>query len=229
MKKLKAFQIAIIVAFLLLPSLAFAGSQATSSTTAATIITYARYYLNEPSENVWEDTELLQWVNHGTLDIVTRSQALQFTEDITLVEDQIAYDITSDYIFIMAATYDGTKGLIRGNPQSIGNQFTQSGEPNAYFIWNDDIYIYPIADATAAGNIVKIFGLTRPAAVLSGGNVLVPAHYDKALIYYVVAQALTKIGQYNKANYFTALYTNELDRYRMDYNVFIKEPVGISK
>jgi hypothetical protein len=230
MKKIIRYFVFALVIFLI-PAVSFAGSQATSSTDAADIIDYVRYYLNEPNENVWDDDdELLAWINHGTMDIVARSQCLEYTEDIALVDSQLSYAIAEDYISISAVIYNDTKGLIRGNPQSLGNQFHEIGEPNAYFIWGDDIWVYPIPDTDAATNNITLFGVTRPAAIsATTDDVLVPAHYDKALVYYVVAQAFTKVGQFSKAQYFTTLYMHELDRYRTDYNVIPKEPLEIAK
>jgi hypothetical protein len=221
----------VLLVVTLLPAMSFAGSQVASGADAADIISYARYYLNEPNENVWDDDdELLEWINHGTMDIVARSQCLEYTEDIALVASQLNYPIIQDYIFITAVIYNDTKGLIRGNPQSLGNQFHEIGEPNAYFVWNDEIWVYPKPDTDAALKNITLFGVERPAELAALTDaILVPAHYDKALVYYVVAQAFSKVGQFSKAQYFTTLYMHELDRYRTDYNVIPKEPLEIAK
>ncbi|KKM91371.1 hypothetical protein LCGC14_1229270, partial [marine sediment metagenome] len=76
----------------------FASSQGTSATPASTIITYVRWYLNETSENYWENDELLIWVNQGTMDIVARTRCLEGTEDVTLIANTAEYSLTGPYI-----------------------------------------------------------------------------------------------------------------------------------
>jgi len=87
MKKL----ILTILACFLIVSTAFGGSQQTSSTAASTIIVNARYYLNESSASFWSDTELLVWVNQGTMDIVGRTRCLENSEAVSLLANTVEY------------------------------------------------------------------------------------------------------------------------------------------
>ena len=141
---LKRFLYTILL--LILTVSVFAGSQETSSTPASTIITYARWYLNETSENYWEDDELLIWVNQGTMGIVARTRALESSESVTLLTNTIEYSITGPYIDLETVIYNDEngrqKGLLRKNPQSIGSKRT--GEPTYWYEWSGkSVFILP--------------------------------------------------------------------------------------
>jgi hypothetical protein len=193
------------------------------------LIDYVRYYLYEPNPLVYDDDELLVWLNHGVIDLVSRSQCLQYTEDITLVNADGSYDITGDYLHIAGAIYNDTKGLRRGNMESLGNQFFAIGEPNAFVTWNDDLWIYPKPDTDAAGNTLTLYGLERPDTMTIYSCLEIPETFVRPLVYYAVAQALYKQGKFSKARDIMMWYFEEADRLRMDYFTLDKELVAKSK
>ena len=213
-----------ILLILLLPTLAWAASQQTSSTLASTIITNARYYLNESSAVMWSDAELLVHVNSGTMDIVTRTHCLDGSENEPLSVGQSNYALTDDYLFIYAVVLDDEKGLLHGNLQSIGH-LRSEGEPAYWCQSGDKVIVYPTPDS--AGSSIDVYTVTRPASVASSAAVLVPACYDRALTLYVAAQAFYKDGKFAKAGRLMAEYLAELDRFRSDFVVIPKEPIDI--
>lgn len=80
----------------------------------------------------------------------------------------------------------------------------------------DDVSVKRVAN-------IAVYVIDRPTAVAADENVLLPAQYDKALVYFVVAQAFAKEGRLNTAAAFLTLYQQELDRFRMDLNIQPKE------
>jgi len=135
----------IALALILVTAVVFAGSQQTSATLASTIITSARYYLNEATASFWADAELLVWVNHGTMDIVGRTRCLESSEAVTLVPNTVEYSITGPYIDISTVVYNDAngekKGLVRKNPQSIGH--STDNVPTWWYEWNGKAGIFP--------------------------------------------------------------------------------------
>jgi len=65
---------------------------------------------------------------------------------------------------------------------------------------------------------IAVYVVDKPTVVASGAAVLVPAQYDKALVYYIVAQAWAKDNRMDLAGSFLTLYQQELDRFRGDFN-----------
>lgn len=220
-------KLTVIIVVLFISVYAFAGSQQLSNTLASTIITNARAYLNDNgSIQFWNDTELLQWLNNGTVDLVNRSHCLETTEDITLIADQLEYSITSNYIVIKAVHYvDASavvKALVRSAPESVGLR-RNTPPPAWWYDWAGKIGIYP-ALASVTTEKVTIYLISRPAAVTSTDAITTPAIYDKALTMYVVAQAWAKDRQMSKYAQAMSLYQAELDRYRKDLLAAPKEP-----
>lgn len=159
----------------------FAGSQGTSTTPASTIITYARWYLNETAESFWEDDELLIWVNQGTMDIVARTRCLEGTEDVTLIANTAEYTLTGPYIAVTTVIYNnlpaGTKkGLIRKNPQSILH--SRDNEPSFWYDWAGKIGIIPVPKIITDANLA--IGSTTTAV------------YTGAISYYINDKVYTK-------------------------------------
>jgi len=217
------------LAIFFVAGLVYAGSQQTSSTTASTILTNARYYLNEPSAVFWSDAELLVWLNQGTLDIVTRTKCLESWESVSLAADTIEYTLSDNYLAITDVVYsdasDTLKGLIKSNPSSVGHE-SAVGEPSYWYSAGNKLGIFPSLAAIdgTTPETVRAYYVTRPTDITSAQNVLVPAHYDHALTLYVVARAWYKDGQLAKGNRLMAEYYEQLDRFRLDYNEQIKQP-----
>ena len=223
---MKRLKLNILIALLVILGTSFSiwsQSQRTSSTTAATIITNARYYLNEPTAVLWSDAELLVWVNEGSTDIAARTHSMVAIDNISLVANQIEYTIeepsTNLYSGILAVIYINPSsvrvGLIKSNPRSIGHS-SASGIPTYWYEIGDKIGIYPKL-STVTTNSIDVYYVERPASVSSGTNILIPAQYDNALIKYVASRAWLKDGQFAKSNRLHAEYLEELDRYRVDY------------
>jgi hypothetical protein len=213
-----------------------ARSQITSSTAASVIITNARDYLNEPSEILWSDDDLLVHVNSGIYDIIQRTHCLENSTSINMVANQHEYDFSgTDYVAIKAVVYVDTsgieKGLIRKNVQGIGHSVKATGTPTYYYEWNSYVGIYPVlASISDPVETITVYYVDRPTKLAStAANITVPAIYDRALTLYVVAEAWKKDGQFAKSRYFMTEYLAELERYRQDFNDKPKEDRSIVK
>lgn len=215
---------------LLMVSVCLAGNQTVSGALASSIIDQARRYVHDPTthgstqQSIWSDTEMLQWVNDGTLDIVARTHCLENTEAETLVADQTDYPLTDPFIVIKYVIFDNSAvdrvyALIKGSPEEIGRTgSSEGGTPTHWAQWENNLIIYPPPDSTAAGKTVTAYVVDRPVDVASGAAILVPAQYDKALVYYVAAQAHAKDGLTQRAAGFMQLYLAELERYKIDFS-----------
>lgn len=226
-----ALFLALLWAFLLsiLATPAFGGSQEYSNRLASEIIDDTEALLSETSGDMWAPADLLQYLNDGMMDIVSRTHCMQAVENISGVTSQTAYTMTNDFIKIVAACYavsGATKGLTKGNMWSVGN-VEDSGQPVYWYEWGGSIYVYPTPD-DALGTIV-VYYVENPGIILSGTTVPTPHVYDKALTLYIVAQAYLEDGKPQMFNYIMKLYYEELDRYRTDFTQPPKETDVIIK
>ncbi len=197
----------------------FAASQQVSSTSAQTIINNAKALLNGSDDSIFDSTEMLQWVNDGQLDIVSRSHCLQTSESVTLEADVVEYTIDSDYIMIDAVIYNdptyGVKSLIPGSPSEVG--LVNLAPISKWYEWAGKVGAYPPLSSVTTDTLT-LYLVSRPSAIALADNITVPAIYDKALTYYVVAQALWKDRQTGRYAQMMQSYLDELMLYRIDLN-----------
>lgn len=230
MKKLLLIFLALIFAFQV-----FAGSQQASSVLASTIITNARYILNDTdsSSYFWSDTELLVWLNDGQRDIAGKAQCYEATESVTLSSGLLEYAISTAYLKVKAVIYTNSSSvkiaLERGSPEDIGKtgqSFDSSTlrEPHYWYEFGGFVGIYPTI-GTVTGETAILYLVKRPSDLASTDTVVLPAQYDKALTLYIVAQALMKDRQNQKYAQAKADYDAEMSLYRQDFNEFkINQP-----
>lgn len=224
MARIKAIFLASI-ATLFIVSLVFSGSQQTGSTTGTTIANKARYLLNESTAAFWTDTEMLQWINDGTLDIAAYTHCLEATETETLVTNTYEYAIAENYLVIKGVILDRGSGesprykaLVKGNIRSFGAQ-QDIGEPVYWTHWEDNLLVYPAPNSSASGDSLTVYLVERPTEIDAlASSILVPKHYENALALYVAMQGMLKDRQYEKANQLAEYYRLELDRFRVDFN-----------
>ena len=208
-------------------SVVFAGSQQTSTTLASTIITNARYYLNESSANFWTDAELLVYLNQGTVDIVSRTRCLEGSESVSLAANTIEYSLTGPYIAVETAIFTDQngvkKGLVKKNPQSVGH--SRDAVPTWWYEWDGKIGIFPslpvITDANLAiGSTTtavsssafayiindKVYSKAAVAAGTAPGTTIIPAtKYGAVALDVNAAGTITANGAYaNAVGYTTA-------------------------
>ena len=161
----------------------FAGSQQTSSTLASTIITRARYYLNEATASFWADAELLDWVNQGTMDIVGRTRCLESSESISLAANTVEYSVTGPYLDISTVIYTDQngvkKGLVRKNPQSIGH--SRDNVPTWWYEWDGKLGVFPaLPIVTDAG--LAIGSTTTNVSTVAIAYIIKDKIYTKAAV-----------------------------------------------
>jgi len=140
-------------------------SQGTSSTAASTIIDRAEVWLNDSDNRFWSAGELLQWLNDGMIDIVSRTHCLEGTETIFLDTDVIEYSISATYLTVDAIQYVDADhkiyGLKKGSPASVG-QNTAVEIPAYWYSWADKVGIYPALTSLAnSASTVAISGAAK--------------------------------------------------------------------
>lgn len=235
---------AILLFSLLVHGTALAGSQQTSGVTTQDIINRARDIINETYqagvsyEDYWTDAELLDHLNNGLIYIAGTSYCLQTTETITLIPNVTEYALSTAYFDVETAIYNGgttiyNKGLVRGNPQSVGN-VQDAEEPVYWYEWGGKIGFYP-ADYSSAtsGYRVTVYLFERPTArTLTGGTSVVPtpALYDYPLVLFVAGNALRKLpDEVNRGNALIGEATQLLTFYNKMTNRREKESEDVIK
>lgn len=210
----------LVVLFLLIPSIAFSGPQTTSSTTGTAMIAKVRILLDEASAIKWSDASLLQILNEGMGDIARKTLCYQATENINLVADTVEYTPSTDYIAVISVICNPASGkswgLKKGNIRSRGSTDTDDVDgPIWWYEFAGKVGAYP-AYTSVTTETLTVYFAKRPSTITAGQNILTPAIYDEALMYYIVYQAFLLDGRIAEANNYLLLYTQELSQNRID-------------
>lgn len=195
-----------------------AGSQTASGKLAQAFITEARYKLNEPEAAFWTDAELLEWLNEAIVLIAAQTMCLGTSEAITLVADTFEYALTdSAYASIVAVVYNGTLGLYRSDPRSLGRVDADLTTPKYFYEWDGKVGIFPVPAATV-GNTCTVYLADIPSRVGVTDAIPLPMFYDHALVNYMVAMAWWKDSKWTRGNTYLSLFSAIVDRFRKDFS-----------
>jgi hypothetical protein len=200
---------------------AHAGTQTTSSTTAATIIERVRLEIWEPSARTVSNADLITWINDGVVDIVNKTGCLEETTiSITIVADQYSYDITTDFLAIEGCWYDSedttdpirVSTLIRAPIYNIrAGQEKERGRPKAFAIWDNDLIVWPIPTSDHAGDTLNLYAIAMPTTVTSVSDTIgTPYFFDQALVYYVAMRVALKHGDKPSLESYKIMYDLEI-------------------
>jgi hypothetical protein len=205
----------------------YPGSQFTSTTAASSFLTYARYLVNEPTASFWNDIEMLQWLNEGILDIVTRTWCLGQTEAVTLANDTLEYTLSNDYITIVtmhiSVTATGaTKALLKGHPAMVGHVIDPS-EIVYWYEWDGKVGLYPTM-SDVSGRTCSCYQVATPSVLTLTDNSPLPAWFDDSLTNFIVAKALFKDNEIGTAQSAMAAYEKVVEKYSQD---LLNKPVDL--
>lgn len=117
----------------------------------------------------------------------------------------------------------GAKGLKKSSPYELG-LVELIDEPKYWYDWGGKVGVFPTLDSVDAEKIT-VYYVTRPTDIVSTDNLTIPAIYDTALEYYMLAQARLKDLSYATHGYLMGLYASELERVRKTLNEFQLQPV----
>jgi len=193
--------------------------------TAAEALQQVRSLLNEPTANYWTDDELNKWIQEACIDITTKTLCYEKSGDITLVSTPVLTygaldggDSIDDTLKIYGAVYyDSTnvyRGLMKIHPRIVGRtQERTPGEPYYYYIFGDELGIFPVSNAavvTATGK-VKVFYSMADETITN-----LPYYYQPLAIYYAVAMARRKQKMEAEGRQWLTMYINSIHFYRAD-------------
>ncbi|KKL27769.1 hypothetical protein LCGC14_2381860, partial [marine sediment metagenome] len=200
-----------------LSDMAFAGSTATSGTTAQPFIDRIRYDLNEitaigGNTGYWKDPALIFWIDEAVDEIASRTRVLESgASNIIVIADTRSYSITGTFLDVEKAEYDiGVSGVTTKTSQiydldrvpfaklRLGHE-KEKGYPKAFSVWDNTLYIWPIprddpsgkSGVTMSGNTIYVYNISFPSGVTNSSSAIeTPRYFDTAIRFYVIGKAL---------------------------------------
>jgi len=149
--------------------------------------------------------DILNWINDGITEIARRTQQPQATATTAVATGTATYNLSlfaADIIRLRSVMFDGS--VLQ--PLSIEEADTfladreragqGTGVPGMYWIWADQINLWPAPDTSSNGKLLKLFYQKRPPPVVVDADIpAIPLHMHADLVDYVVAQVLETVGE----------------------------------
>lgn len=153
--------------------------------------------------------DILNWINDGISEIARRTQQPQATATTAVAAGTAAYNLTTfaaDIIRLRSVMFDGS--VLQPISIEEADTFladreksTSQGTPSMYWLWADQINVWPTPDNASGGKLLKLFYQKRPAAVAVDADIpAIPLHMHTDLVDYVVAQVLETTGDTDRAD-----------------------------
>jgi hypothetical protein len=220
----------VVISVFIIANIVFGAGTGTSGKTVSDITTDVRRQFNEYTAVFLDDTsDIVDWINYATYDIVSKTHCLQNTMAIPLASGTTEYlwSGVSDYITIKGVIYDSTNGiksLLKTDLQSIGYT-PNTGPPQYWYEWNSRLGVYPTPDPSRSGHSIYVYYVPQTVEYVTGtSDVVTPAIYDNSIVNYIMYKALMKDKKYQEAGNYLTEYNNTLQQYRVDLVDKPKEP-----
>ena len=181
--------------------------------TRAEIHALVRKTINEPTANVFTDTEIDDLIDQGARSVSILTLCNSQTEiEGTLVEGCMYRALSTHFTKVESVWYyNGTRntGLQRIDPRHIGHVADATeDEPRWYFIFEQGLFTWPPNDATTAtaGNTLTVLSYAIVDDYGAGAAETLPNEVQPYCIDYALAWAYAKLGKHSLNRYYMQRY-----------------------
>jgi len=178
------------------------------------LLAQARARLNEPTAQVWQDSDLYAYLNEAQLDLCDQLCVMALwpvTEitNTTLVAAQSSYSLPSDFlggIFVYykdygAVYWDTLEMGALGEDSATANVNVSPAEDNPYYrIWGNQIIFHVDGVTQSNGDVFTLFYLEEPTDMGDSTDPSFPKNYAHALVEYAVAKARETTEDFKEAH-----------------------------
>lgn len=148
------------------------------------------------------NADILRWINDGQLEIVRKTECLEgLATTVTTVEDE-SYSVPTEFIRIERVTYDGNR-LQEITMEKLDELYPNrdssdvSGEPEYYYLWSRNIWLYP---APSSAKSLAIYYIKIPNELSADEeDPEIPVTFHNAIVRYCLAQAKELNEEYKEA------------------------------
>ncbi len=177
-------------------------------TTVATLITKARRRINQTSETFHTAADMLAYAGEAQDYIVTETNCLEEISTSSVVTSQQAYALPSDFQDMDRLLYEDQR-VLRVDKTQIDEleieEEEHSGEPEVYYIYDSQFWLFPIPSSSEDGNELKLFYYKKPLALSATTSSLeIDTRFDGAVVAYMTYLAFLKEKEFDMADYHLA-------------------------
>ena len=186
------------------------------STGSPNLLTMVRYYLNEPTADLWADVELKEYLNRGYLHLVTNTDYLEGSDSLFITASTQFYDLTDSCIKPLIVQFDDDADseydtLPYASFKEIykiagDDLWTKSDTPKYWFLWQRKIGFWPIPESTITDG-GKVLFTKRPDEMSDSTDTAdIPDQFQEGIIFYAAEQASIKARRFDDSLYFKSRY-----------------------
>ena len=175
------------------------------------MVTEARALLREPTEDLFSDVEIKNWLRQGALFISAKGLCVETSGSITLVENQLEYSKPTECVKVQACFFSN-KALTKVRPVALGKiTGDTTGTPRYYYFFAGKLGFYPLANAAASGSDVTVLFNRASTGVL-----LASVEWRELIVKFAAYKGKKKEGKFSQAAQFYQEIINEMTFMRQD-------------
>ena len=171
--------------------------------------------LGDDAKLIFEDADLVDFMNDAQVDICRKTDILRGTSVINVIGGTEFYPLPIDFIEIQRATYNGNK-LYKTTWQEIdlfdpGKDSSQtSGVPDHYHREGNQIYLYPIPSSSSTGGL-KVYYSRTPTALVGDTDVPeIPLSMHEDIVIRMVARGHEQVEDFQASQVKSTEYNNAI-------------------
>ena len=138
--------------------------------------------------------DIRNYLNDAQMDVVRHTECLQDSVETDSVAGQRNYILPTNFLFVKRVTFGGRK-LNPVNLEDLDEEYPSreaepsSGEPQVFYLWNNQIYLYPTPASDGSGNLDIMYiripdDLENPTDVPE-----IPVAYHEDLVRFALSRA----------------------------------------
>jgi hypothetical protein len=151
------------------------------------LVDYVRQNYNAVGDTFYSDSEIYLHIFNAQMELATKTHCVKRVYTTTTTASTQEYSAPTNALAIKRITYNGKKlvpiTMREDDEMTLGNQAsTATGEPSAYYLWGDSIFLREIPDSSSG--TLKIFTYDKPQTVSASSTLDVPDRYHADLADY---------------------------------------------
>jgi len=157
--------------------------------------------LGDDAKLVFEDPDLIDYINDAQVDICRKTDILHGSSTISTLSGVEAYQLPADFIEVQRVTYSGNK-LYKTTWQEVDmldpgkDAGPTSGVPDHYYRWGNMLYLYPIP-SSGSTTALKIYYSRTPVPVASDSDTPeIPMAMHEDIVIRVIARGHEQVEDF---------------------------------
>ncbi len=176
----------------------------------------ARRRYNSVDSSFWSQDEVFKLIYEAELILAKEALVIEASTTSSSTASTRAYSFPTSFIAIKRVEYNGAKlrpiDFREDDLLTLSNaSTTETGTPQYYVVFNDQIYLRPIPDTSSV--TITWYGYKEPTLLTTASSTLsVPTRYHIDLVEYVVSIMAAKDENLTLAQFYEARWLDRVEK-----------------